>query len=132
MLVDVLKTPTRRSCLFDQLMAQMSAFDIIGSIAYAFTSLPIPPDYYFEGAKGTEASCTAQGYFIQLGTIACYTNVSLAFYYYLILKNGWSDSRLKKVRHWFFICPVIVGLAFAFAGKIHRRLLFHLHYHNMH
>ena len=111
-------------------MAQMSAFDIIGSIAYAFTSLPIPPDYYFEGAKGTEATCTAQGYFIQLGTIACYTNVSLAFYYYLILKNGWSDSRLKKVRHWFFICPVIVGLAFAFAGKIHRRLLFHLHYHN--
>lgn len=115
-LVDVLRVKKRRSNVFHQLMAQISFFDIIGSIAYSFTSLPIPTDYYFQGSRGNEASCTAQGFFIQVGTVACYTNVSLAFYYYFVIRMGWTETRLKRIRVWFFACPIVVGLTFAFAG----------------
>lgn len=115
-LVDVLKTKKRRHSVFHQLMAQISLFDIVGSIAYAFTSLPIPTDYYFQGAQGNEATCVAQGFFIQLGTVACYTNVSLAFYYLLIIRHGWTESRINKIRTWLFACPLLVGVIFAFAG----------------
>mmetsp|Transcript_25638 Transcript_25638/g.33976 ORF Transcript_25638/g.33976 Transcript_25638/m.33976 type:complete len:828 (+) Transcript_25638:53-2536(+) len=115
-LIDVLRERSRRSKPFFQLMAQMSFFDIIGSVAYAFTSLPIPSNFYFPGAHGNKASCTSQGFFIQVGTVACFTNVSLAVYYFLMIKKGWSQTRLKKVILWLLICPVIVGMTFAFAG----------------
>ncbi|KAL7544986.1 hypothetical protein ACHAWF_008351 [Thalassiosira exigua] len=116
-LVDTLRVLARRSSMFHQLMVQMSLFDIIGSIAYAFTSLPIPSTYYFQGARGNEATCTAQGFFIQVGTVACFTNVSLALYYFFVIQRGVSESSIKDVSLWFFICPVVVGMTFAFAGK---------------
>mmetsp|Transcript_38457 Transcript_38457/g.38823 ORF Transcript_38457/g.38823 Transcript_38457/m.38823 type:complete len:171 (+) Transcript_38457:554-1066(+) len=97
-------------------MAQISVFDIIGSFAYAFTSAPIPSDNHIEGGIGNERTCTTQGFFIQVGTVAGFTNVSLAFYYYFVIKLGWTDTRLKKIRIWFLICPFVVGMIFAFAG----------------
>lgn len=94
-------------------------FDIIGSAAYAFTTLPIPGDYKFGpiyGAKGTNASCVAQGFFIQIGAISAYTNVSLSVYYLLVIKCGWSEIRVKKIHVYLFLVPVLVGISFAFAG----------------
>jgi len=116
-LYDVVKVMrTGRGTLFHKLMAQMSVFDFVGSVALAFTSLPIPSEYYFTGAGGNEATCTTQGFFIQVGTVACYTNVSLAVYYFLVIQKGWSESRLRKVSLWLLVCPIVVGLVFAFAG----------------
>jgi len=60
--------------------------------------------------------CISEGFFIQLGTISAYMNVSLAVYYYLVIKQSWSETRLKKVRWVLFLVPVAVGLAWAFAG----------------
>lgn len=91
---------------------------MVGSLAYAFTSLPIPSEYYFHGSAGNEATCTAQGFFIQVGTVSCYTNVSLAAYYFLVIKKGWSESAVKQVRLWLLACPILVGMIFAFAGEL--------------
>lgn len=114
---DILRERSRRQELYQQIMILMSVFDIIGSTAYAFTSAPIPSEYYYEGAYGNDATCTAQGFFIQVGTVAGYVNVSLAFYYFLAITKEMNEARLKTHRLWFFICPVVVGLAFAFAGE---------------
>ena len=57
-----------------------------------------------------------QGFFIQMGTISAFINVSLAFYYYRVIKLGHSETRIKRQRIWLFVCPIIVGLGFAFAG----------------
>ena len=103
--------------LYKQIMVCMSFFDVIGSFAYAFTSAPIPTEYYYHGSYGNDATCTAQGFFIQVGTVAGYFNVSLALYYFLAITKGMNEARLKKFRLWFFICPIVVGMAFAFAGK---------------
>ena len=100
-----------------QIMIFMSMFDIIGSAAYSFTTLPTPTDDYLYGSQGNDATCTAQGFFIQVGTVAAYMNVSLSFYYYLAITKGMNEERLRSYRLCFFLCPVVLGLAFAFAGK---------------
>jgi len=115
-IVDVMREKKRRQKLFGQLMVGLSIFDLIGSASYALTSLPLPREDYIFGSLGNEASCTAQGFFIQVGTISSYMNVSLAVYYLLIIKYSWSEHRIKKWRVWLFSCPILVGAAFAFAG----------------
>ena len=84
---------------------------------YRFTSAPIPIEYYYQGSIGNDATCTAQGFFIQVGTVAAYYNVSLAFYYYLAITKGRNELSMRPYRLWFFICPIVIGMAFAFAGK---------------
>ncbi len=116
-LIDILRVSSRRS-LYHQIMASMSFFDLIGSTAYAFTTLPIPSESMIQGAQGNDATCTAQGFFIQVGTVTGYMNVSLAFYYFLIIQKEISESRLTKYRPWFFVCPIVVGMTFAFAGTL--------------
>mmetsp|Transcript_16015 Transcript_16015/g.34843 ORF Transcript_16015/g.34843 Transcript_16015/m.34843 type:complete len:900 (-) Transcript_16015:27-2726(-) len=116
---DVSKSKKRREKLQNQLLVGLSIFDLFGSTAYALTTLPIPADYGFGpiyGAKGTSATCTAQGYFIQLGSTAAYMNTSLAFYYLLVIKYGWSEIRIKRIRWALFLVPILIGLAFAFAS----------------
>ena len=88
-----------------------------------FTAAPIPTDYYYEGAYGNNATCTAQGFFIQVGTVAAYTNVSLAFYYFLAIRKGLNEVQLHSYRLCFLLCPIILGLAFAFAGKLSFNIL---------
>ena len=129
------------------MMFCISVFDIIGSVAYGefssivkttlviqilnkkanhlsvichsgFTSAPIPTEYYYEGGHGNDATCTAQGFFIQVGTVTAYTNVSLAFYYFFAIKKGLDEPRLRPYRLFFLVCPVILGFSFAFAGKL--------------
>ena len=90
----------------------------MGSTAYALTTLPTPESDELYGAKGNTKSCKAQGFFIQIGTIACFLNVSLAFYYLLTIKYGWTEERLKRKHATcvLVIPPIVVGLVFAFAG----------------
>ena len=116
---DSAKSSEQRRKVMHQLLIGLSCFDIFGSIAYAFTTLPISEAYIFGpiyGAHGNDATCKAQGFFIQMGTISAYMNVSLAFYYLLVIKYGWNEDRLLKIRWALFLFPMLVGFAFAFAG----------------
>lgn len=101
-----------------QLLSTLSVFDIFGGFGYAFTTLPTPESLYLYGGKGNDATCTAQGFFIQLGCIACYLSVSLAVYYLLTIKHGWSDTKLKstKITCLLYIPPIVIGLVFAGVG----------------
>lgn len=116
LIYDIMRVRTRRSKLLYQLLVTLSIFDIVGSIAYAFTSLPIPVEDAIYGAMGNDASCKAQGFFIQIGTIACLINSSLSSYYYLTIIRGLSEDTLKKKRLAFFLPQILIGLVFAFAG----------------
>ncbi len=118
MIISVLCDQERRKKVIGELIIVLSVFDIIGSLGYALTSYPTPSDDYIYGAEGNEASCTAQGFFIQIGTISLYANVSIAFYYLLIIQFSWRESRLREswVYYLLFVGPIIAGSAFAFAG----------------
>ena len=95
----------------------LSVFDLLGSMAYMLTSLPTPATEYVYGAKGNDASCTAQGFFIQIGAIASYMNASLAVFYLLQIKYGWNDRKFRNLRAYFFVLPIVIGFVFAFAGE---------------
>ena len=103
-----------------QLLSTLSLFDIMGSTAYALTTLPTPALDELYGAKGNEQTCKAQGFFIQIGTIACFLNVSLALYYLLTIKYGWTEERLKRKHATcvLVIPPIVIGLLFAFASLL--------------
>lgn len=62
-------------------------------------------------------SFEAQGFFIRIGTISCFINVSLAVYYLLAIKFGQNERKLKQKRLLFILCPLVVGLSFALAGE---------------
>mmetsp|Transcript_9988 Transcript_9988/g.18140 ORF Transcript_9988/g.18140 Transcript_9988/m.18140 type:complete len:797 (-) Transcript_9988:447-2837(-) len=113
---DALSSKKNRQKVLYQLMIALSISDILGSCAYALTTLPTPANTFMYGAKGNDATCVAQGFFIQLGTISCYINVSVAVYYLLVIKMGRTERQMKKARIWLFTCPILIGLTFAFAG----------------
>mmetsp|Transcript_1064 Transcript_1064/g.2433 ORF Transcript_1064/g.2433 Transcript_1064/m.2433 type:complete len:872 (+) Transcript_1064:90-2705(+) len=118
MILFTLYDQRKRKKVIFELIIFLSAFDIVGSVGYLFTSLPTPEEDYIYGAKGNAASCIAQGFFIQVGTISLYMNVSIAFYYYLVIIKSWREVQLKKpcVYYPLFVSPVVVGAIFAFAG----------------
>ena len=118
MIIGVMQDGQRRQKVIGELIIVLCAFDVIGSLGYAFASYATPKEDYIYGAEGNEASCTAQGFFIQIGTISLYTNVSIAFYYLLIIEFSWREHRLKKswVYYMLFAVPILVGGIFAFAG----------------
>lgn len=118
MIFSVVRDEKKRKTVIGELIICLCGFDIIGSLGYAFTSYPTPKEDYIYSAEGNEASCTAQGFFIQVGTISLYINVSISIYYFLIIQCSWREHRLRKswVYSMLFIVPIVVGSIFAFAG----------------
>ena len=92
-------------------MLAASIFDLICSSAYSLTK-----EYYIAGSNGSDETCTAQGFFIQMGTTSAFISVSLAVYYFCMITLSWTEYKMKKVRLWLFLCPIVVGLTLAFAG----------------
>lgn len=118
MILGVYFDEKRRNKVIGNLIITLCVFDIIGSIGYAFTSYATPVEDYISGAGGNDASCKAQGFFIQVGTISLYVNVSIAFYYLLIIQYSWREHRLvkSKIHYMLFAVPILFGAVFAFAG----------------
>ena len=102
-------------------MLAMSFFDICSSLAWAFTSVPIPQysPYGFPtgiyGARGNDQTCTAQGFFVQLGLTGALYNLSLSCYYTLAITLGWRETKLRRVRFLLHL-PAVIGLALALAA----------------
>lgn len=101
------------------LMLAMSVCDIIGSLAFALGSLPVPSTTLLAHAIGTTATCRAQGFFIHVFvTAVLYYNTGLMIYFVVTIRYGWTESfvakRLEPVIHaWALLVPTaqaIVGL----------------------
>ena len=69
-----------------QIMIFMTIFDVIGLAAYAFTTLPTT--ICMDHMAMTPLVLLTQGFFIQVGTVAVYMDISLPFYYYLAITRG--------------------------------------------
>jgi hypothetical protein len=118
---DILRDKNKRGSVFHGLMVAMSVFDIFSSIAWALSTLPIPEYEFGEpsaiyGAKGNKATCKTQAFFIQLGYTSIFYNMSLSFYFLLVVRYGMRESQLKKLQLWLHIPALIVGFALAFGG----------------
>ena len=118
----VIRTHGKQYTVYHGLMMSMSVYDIAGSIAWALSTYPIPvyDEFGFPtgiyGAHGSEASCTAQGFSVQLGYTGIFYNMALSFYYLLVIRYGWREDRLQKVKVLFHGIPLLFGWGLAFAG----------------
>ena len=70
----LIKRKTRLERIYHRLMLAMSLLDVLSSLAYFMSTWPMPADTEnVYGAVGNTASCSAQGFFIQLGLVsACF------------------------------------------------------------
>jgi len=72
---------------YHRLMIGISVFDILFSAGLLFGPLPIPADNRgIPYARGTIATCTAQGFFIMLGLASFAYNAMLLIYYVLVIR----------------------------------------------
>lgn len=119
--VDIVRHQKTMS-VYQQILLGMAGADILSSVGWAFSAAALPPilrDGYpngYYGARGTQATCTAQGVLIQLSLMSAFYNGSLSFYYLLSIYYGLRESRLHLLQWRFHVPPVILGLAVAFGG----------------
>jgi hypothetical protein len=98
---------------YHRILLGMSICDALASFAWFFTTWPIPYDVFpAYGASGTQATCTAQGFFTQFSIASVFYNGSLALYYCLVVRFGWSDRRITEahVERWMHLSALGAGL----------------------
>lgn len=100
----------------------MSVFDLLASLAFFASTwlipstdeVGVPVEVY--GASGNNATCKAQGFFMELTVGSAFYNLVLSVYYYLVIVKGRKEGRLVKHEFWMHCIPIVAGLGFAFAG----------------
>eukprot|EP00580_Thalassiosira_gravida_P020530 CAMPEP_0201679794 /NCGR_PEP_ID=MMETSP0494-20130426/49319_1 /ASSEMBLY_ACC=CAM_ASM_000839 /TAXON_ID=420259 /ORGANISM="Thalassiosira gravida, Strain GMp14c1" /LENGTH=447 /DNA_ID=CAMNT_0048163387 /DNA_START=131 /DNA_END=1474 /DNA_ORIENTATION=+ len=105
--------------VYHRLVLGLSCSDIIASIVNILSTWPIP-----EGsdgvylASGTTQTCTAQGFFNELGNLATpLYNASLCVYYVLVIRDGWKEDQIRTTAEpLMHLIPIIVAFTIAILG----------------
>ena len=88
-------TPAKR--VFRRVMLGLSSADAMASVVNILSTWPIPegtPGVYL--ASGTVQTCTAQGFFNELGNMATpLYNASLCVYFARIVRDGWGGGEIQ-------------------------------------
>eukprot|EP00986_Skeletonema_menzelii_P020634 scaffold31865_cov166-Skeletonema_menzelii.AAC.2 len=110
------KRPINR--VYYRIMLGLSCSDMIASTVNIFSTWPIPPDSGNFLASGTTATCTAQGFFNELGNLATpLYNTSLCLYYVLVIRQAWSEDRIRaRVEPYMHAVPILIALTIAILG----------------
>jgi hypothetical protein len=112
---DVIQIRNKKSVALStrhRLLSGMSVCDILSSSAWFLTSWPVPKDMPFAAVwnVGTTQTCTAQGFFLQLGIGTVLYSACLALYYLLVIRHGWKNEYIaKRVEPWMHF--VAIGYA---------------------
>jgi hypothetical protein len=112
----ILRKPTKRKT-YHRLLLGMSICDFSASVAWFFTTWPIPlgtPGVF--GAVGTQQTCTAQAFFAQFSLSTVMYNACLAVYYFLVIVKGWRDDDIVKIEPFFHAFSIAWGLGTAVAS----------------
>lgn len=86
-------TPIKR------ILVGMSVIDVLSSSGWFLSTWAVPKGS-FAFSAGNRATCSYQGFLLQLAVGAPLYNSSLALFYLLIIKFRWTDERLRKVEYW--------------------------------
>jgi len=114
----ILSSPKRlvKTSTFARILFAISIFDVMTSCGVFMGTWPIPrgtPGVYM--ASGNKGTCTAQGFWMQLGVGVPLYNASLSIYYFLVLFKGYKEHQVKKVEPLFHGVPILFALSTAIA-----------------
>lgn len=109
------------SSIYQRILLGLSISDFIGSFAVFFATWAIPRDSVYHeftyGEIGNRATCSAQGFLIQLGySSAIIYNANLTFYFLACVKYGWSKRQLLKMERHLHLFAVVCSLSTALAA----------------
>mmetsp|Transcript_18623 Transcript_18623/g.38975 ORF Transcript_18623/g.38975 Transcript_18623/m.38975 type:complete len:429 (-) Transcript_18623:88-1374(-) len=106
----VLRKKANRVKLQQRILLAISFCDFCTSTVWVFTDLFMPP-------RGNQRTCDAQGFIIQFGnTSNMMLMVALQVQYLLIIKYGWSETKMKKLEPFLLILPFCFGTSTATAA----------------
>ena len=105
--------------VYHRIVLGLSCSDMVASVVNILSTWPIPegtPGVMF--ASGTTQTCTAQGFFNELGNLATpLYNASLCLYYVLVIRNAWVEERIRtKAEPFMHALPITIALTIAILG----------------
>jgi hypothetical protein len=95
----------RQLTTYQRLLLGISTSDLMLSTALAFGPIPMPAGLQDHGipAFGTVSTCTAQGFFMQLGSASFVYSQMLMFYFVLVIKynvtSKFLETRIEPIMH---------------------------------
>jgi len=82
---------------YHRLLLGMSVYEILESVWNFSSTWPIPAGTTtVYGARGTQFTCTVQGFFLTLGLAIPIYNAMLALYYVLVVKCRVTDTMMRR------------------------------------
>eukprot|EP00573_Skeletonema_grethae_P007599 CAMPEP_0201710586 /NCGR_PEP_ID=MMETSP0578-20130828/58706_1 /ASSEMBLY_ACC=CAM_ASM_000663 /TAXON_ID=267565 /ORGANISM="Skeletonema grethea, Strain CCMP 1804" /LENGTH=735 /DNA_ID=CAMNT_0048199617 /DNA_START=286 /DNA_END=2493 /DNA_ORIENTATION=+ len=122
----ILSSKKRRSSVFGRIMVGLSISDLFSSAMMFLSTWPMPKPKLEENrfwlplyAAGTTETCSAQGFFLQLGLCtATFYQTTLLLYYFLTIVMERRESQIKKWEVFFHLVPCAVGLGTSIAGLV--------------
>ena len=123
---DILTSKAKRSHTYCRLVLGVVFFDVVTSIGFSVSALPMPREVDGDllgamGAMGTMLTCKIQTFVLIFGYGTIMYNICLTLYYFLIIVHEWPEHRIKRVEPWFhivsFVLATVVGaVSVPFAG----------------
>jgi len=83
-LYDTTRTAQKRCKLLNQMLSTLSIFDILGSTAYAFTTLPTPQADYLYGSEGNDKTCIGENVVLLLQIPSFFQRIYALFKCYIL------------------------------------------------
>jgi len=101
-----------------RILLGMSISDAMTSLWLGLSTWPIPRGTEgVYGAIGTTASCTCQGFFIQLMVMSPIYNLNLSVYYLLLSKYHLTEETIaKRFERYMHAGAMVIGFGFAITG----------------
>ena len=96
----IYRSQVKFASIYNRIMFGFSFFDFIGSVAIAFSLLPLPVDQpypYPDWARGNTSTCEAQGFMTFLGTSGAGMYLcGLCTFYVCLLFFQMSDEKMRR------------------------------------
>ena len=102
---------------YHRMLLGIAILDLLHTSWAALSTLPVPASSGVVFGHGNTATCTAQGFFIQLSSAIPIYMASLNTYFMLKIRyNVPNDIIRKKYEPWFHLVPVVQALTSGFLG----------------
>jgi hypothetical protein len=106
----------RKMTSFQRLLLGLSGYDLLHSVAVAFSTLPVRKDADVWGAMGTVSTCTAQGFLMQQAQAGFWYNSAISLFFLAVIRYGRKDADIVTTEKWFHAITFLLLEALAVTG----------------
>lgn len=106
----------QRPGTYHRLMLGMSVTNMSAAVCSGLSTWPMPRGSAPYQAFGTDGTCTAQAFFLQIGIGAPFYNLALAAYYYMFICRNATSRRIALVERFMHLVCLGYGFGTAAAG----------------